>query len=260
MDPNGLCALRIAGGIAEVIAGIGVAIAGGPIGIVAGALMVANGLDNIYAGTKSLITGEYEMSLLESLIYDMVPEEWAPWVYMGTQFLIGGGGWAATKLGRLKSVGAGLVGKLKTSRLGNEIGEVGDISKIAKNPLVKYDEAFATNQIKRLAEAHITDTGVTVLGRYHPLTNGVGQYIAKANKLKASYFDLGDVYKMLSPQQQKIANFHFLDIIAEKGDKVLLSVPKTKIPRGITLWDEVEYLTKEKGYHWVNQWSLQKTR
>jgi RHS repeat-associated protein len=138
MDPDGLCALRIAGGIAEVMAGIGVAIAGGPIGIVAGVLMVANGLDNIYAGTKSLITGEYEMSILESLIYDIVPEEWAPWVYMGTQFLIPGGGWAAMRFGGklnglLEGLGARLAGKLKTSRLGNEIGAVGDVSKASKS-------------------------------------------------------------------------------------------------------------------------------
>jgi RHS repeat-associated protein len=154
MDPDGMCALRIAGGIAEVIAGIGVAIAGGPIGIVAGVLMVANGLDNIYAGTKSLITGEYEMSLLESLIYDMVPEEWAPWVYMGTQFLIPGGGWAATKLGRLKSVGAGLVGKIKTSRLGNEIGEVGGITKASKSipddAFVRFDPSKYDKSISEL--------------------------------------------------------------------------------------------------------------
>jgi hypothetical protein len=37
---------------------------------------------------------------------------------------------------------------------------------------------------------------------------------------------------------------------------VLLSTPKTKIRPGSALADEVQYLTQQKNYRWVNQWSL----
>lgn len=104
-------------------------------------------------------------------------------------------------------------------------------------------------EIDALSEAHVTDSGTTVLGRFLV-------YIAKAQSLGASYFDIGDAWNSLSPAEQTAANNHFLDVIAGRGDRVLLSVPKGEVPTTGPLADEIAYLTDEKGYVWVNQWSL----
>ena len=83
-------------------------------------------------------------------------------------------------------------------------------------------------------------------------------YITKARELGASYFDIGKVWESLTDVERWAANKHFLDVIAAKGDQVLLSIPKTKIRPGSSLAKEVQYLVGEKGYQWVNQWALKK--
>jgi hypothetical protein len=103
--------------------------------------------------------------------------------------------------------------------------------------------------LKQLAEAHITETGDTVLGRYPG-------YIAKAQARDASYFDIGDAWNSLSPAERTGANNHFLDVIADRGDRVLLSTVKREIGNRGALPDEIKYLTRQRGYSWVNQWSL----
>jgi hypothetical protein len=102
----------------------------------------------------------------------------------------------------------------------------------------------------------MTDSRDTVLGRYKDQPN----YIDKANARRASYFDIGDAWKSLSETQRTAANDHFLDVIAGRGDRVLLSTPKYDIPSGTSLAHEIQYLTQEKGYVWVNQWSLRPRR
>ena len=52
------------------------------------------------------------------------------------------------------------------------------------------------------------------------------------------------------------ANRHFLDVIARNRNKVLLSIPKADVKPGTYLFEEIVYLTKEKGFTWVNQWKL----
>jgi large repetitive protein len=92
LDPHGTCVLRIGGGILEVFGGI-LAIPGtGGLGTAAALVVIANGFDNIVAGSRSLAYGEYKMAVLETLIYEWVPEEYAPWLYAGTQVLIPAGG------------------------------------------------------------------------------------------------------------------------------------------------------------------------
>jgi len=108
-----------------------------------------------------------------------------------------------------------------------------------------------------LSEANITQSGKTVLGHWDPKTGG---YITKAEQRGASYFDLGSRWDGLTAAQRTAANQHFLDVIAARGDDILLSVPKTKIRYPSALADEIKYLTEEKGYSWVNQWSLKKVR
>ena len=107
--------------------------------------------------------------------------------------------------------------------------------------------------IKALSEKNISNTGETILG-HHP------GYIDKANSRGASYFDIGDSWTDLNDVQKKAANHHLLDEISKNGDKVNLSLPKNKIRPGSWLSDEINYLTTEKGYKWVNQWSLKKVQ
>jgi hypothetical protein len=107
-----------------------------------------------------------------------------------------------------------------------------------------------TPEVRALSEANLTDSGTTVLGRFPG-------YIAKAQARGASYFNIGDAWDALAPADRTAANNHFLDVIAERGDRVLTSVPKGEIPEtGSALSDEIAYLTGEKGYSWANQWSL----
>ena len=85
---------------------------------------------------------------------------------------------------------------------------------------------------------------------------GSPNYIDKAQVLTASYFDIGDAWDALSPAERTAANNYFLDQIAARGDRVLLSTPKLQIQSGTALSNEIQYLTQQQGYVWVNQWSL----
>ncbi|MBF0227907.1 MAG: RHS domain-containing protein, partial [Desulfobacterales bacterium] len=64
-DPYGLCVIRMAGGVMEVMAAA--AMIGGSSGVCAlpGYLMFINGIDNIIAGFGGLITGDYKPAILE---------------------------------------------------------------------------------------------------------------------------------------------------------------------------------------------------
>jgi hypothetical protein len=184
--------------------------------------------------------------------YDPMEDEHVSFVERG--FYVAGALLPVVKGKHLKNIYRG--GKKFLGKAWDFFGKI--FRKSNKIKLGSDAKKLLPKNILKLAESNITDTGITVLGRYHPITNGTGQYIAKAKKLNASYFDIGNVWNTLGSEQRKAANFHFLDVIAKRGDKVLLSVPKTKIPKGTELWNEVEYLTKHKGYKWVNQWSLSK--
>jgi RHS repeat-associated protein len=107
-----------------------------------------------------------------------------------------------------------------------------------------------TPALRALSEANITQSGRTVLGHYDT------GYIEKVQRMGASYFDIGDAWNTLTPAERSLANRHFLDEIAAAGDQVYLSLTKTKIRPGSALADEIQYLTSEHGYTWINQWSL----
>ena len=131
----------------------------------------------------------------------------------------------------------------------------GDLSDAARKADAEADAAeksagdTLSPQIKALAEANLTDSGQAVLGHFPG-------YITKANAKGASYFDIGDAWNALTPEERWAANTHFLDVVADRGNQVLLSLPKTEIRPGSYLAQEVQYLTSKKGYVWVNQWSL----
>ena len=97
-----------------------------------------------------------------------------------------------------------------------------------------------------LTESNITSNSKTVLGHWP-------EYIDKAKGMNASYFDLGNEWE---PNTGPIANKYFLDLISNRGDQIYLSLPKMQIRTGSQLVDEINYLTGEKGYFWINQWSL----
>jgi hypothetical protein len=103
---------------------------------------------------------------------------------------------------------------------------------------------------QQLAEANITNSGKTVLGHFPG-------YIDKAKARGASYFDIGNAWDSLTDAERWAANAHFLDKIAEQGDQVLLSLPKSQIREGSYLAKEIKYLIS-KGYRWINQWTLGK--
>jgi hypothetical protein len=107
-------------------------------------------------------------------------------------------------------------------------------------------------ELEALATANITDSGDTVLGSFA----GSPNYIGKAQALGASYFDIGGGWDALSPAERTAANDYCLDQIAARGDRVLLSTPKLQIQSGTALSNDIQYLTQDKGYVWVNQWSL----
>ena len=105
-----------------------------------------------------------------------------------------------------------------------------------------------SDDVMRLAEQNITDSGDTVLGHFPG-------YIEKAQARGASYFDIGDAWEGLTDAQRWAANKHFLDTRIAAGDRILLSQVKNTINSGSYLEQEVKYLL-DNGYKWVNQWAL----
>jgi hypothetical protein len=78
----------------------------------------------------------------------------------------------------------------------------------------------------------------------------VGDYYDEGQRVS------GDAWNTLAPAQREAANLHFLDVVAGRGDKILLSVPKSEIIPGTALHTEIQYLQNSLNYRWVNQWSL----
>jgi hypothetical protein len=114
-------------------------------------------------------------------------------------------------------------------------------------------KGLLSDATKKLAERNIRNTGKTVLGPFNPAEV---RFIDKAKVKDASYFDIGKAWDDLTLSQRWAANQHFLDKNADAGDQVFISIAKRKIRPGSYLAAEVKYLTKERGYKWVNQWSL----
>jgi hypothetical protein len=114
--------------------------------------------------------------------------------------------------------------------------------------------AIGRLKVNKLAEANITNSGKTVLGKH---IEG-GGYIKKAQDTGSSYFDNGNKWDKLSPKQRWNANKHFLDKISAKGDEINLSTPKGKIIKGKYLDKEINYLINQKGYRWIDELTLKK--
>jgi hypothetical protein len=126
---------------------------------------------------------------------------------------------------------------------------------MSQNNAQMSSTSFSTTESRfnlvQLSEAHITDTGETVLGSYPG-------YIIKARARGASYFDIENAWNVITNEQRLSANHHFLDVISSRGDKVLLSIRKGLIQPNTWLSKEIYYLRMYKGYKWVNQWALVK--
>ena len=115
----------------------------------------------------------------------------------------------------------------------------------------KLVETVLPKSVIELSEANIRNSGITVLGSYPG-------YIDKATKNNASYFNIGNAWSSLSVAQQEAANYHFLDIIAKKGDTIYLSTHINNIIPKSSLAKEIKYLTDNYGYKIVNGLKLQK--
>ena len=201
IDPEGLCVARIVGGVIEVVAAV-LAIPGtGFIGTAAAIAVIANGIDNIIAGTRGLISGEYKMALLEALVYKIVPEGAAPWVYAATQILIPAGG---LKVAQASKVGtSGGLNQVKTSQSLD--------TPTSANLPVKYDPKFAAKQmgldpehfskLPPLRQEYVTN--VVSLRYKVPIMRESGmssEQIARA--LHAERRALGVKYKNLTPADE----------------------------------------------------------
>jgi hypothetical protein len=125
-------------------------------------------------------------------------------------------------------------------------GIKGEAGKLASTILPK--------SIIELSEANITKSGKTVIGHFK-IDEGMDgvNYVEKAKQLKASYFSLGETWGILEPAERLAANAHFLDVIAAKGDVVILSVPKSQIKPNTSLTWEIEYLINTHGYAWAGE-------
>ncbi len=107
----------------------------------------------------------------------------------------------------------------------------------------------------------MNDSGKTVLGHFPRLGETFESYIEKAQRVNASYFDMGNSLwnKLIDAGKDPWElNKRFLDEIINKGDDVFLNVPKNGIRPNSYLEREIEHLQKN-GYKWVNQWSLKKS-
>ncbi len=134
-------------------------------------------------------------------------------------------------------------------------GYVGDANKESDpSGLDIFDEAW------KVALKNVNNSGLTVLGHMTDVTNPKFEsYIDKALRKKASYFSIGDMWGSVEKQGNPwILNEKFLDLVADRGDRIILNVTKQNIRSGSYLEDEIRYLTTKKGYKWVNQWSLKK--
>ncbi len=167
----------------------------------------------------------------------------------------------AATLARLTKAPPKVKGSGVVQTVGRFGGELPDTGKLVQlDEYLEYgvvDAKRVSPEMKALAEANITDNGITVLGKFQA-PPGQMNYIQKATTGKysgSSYFDLGSAW---TPVEGKAANLHFLDIVGGKGDKIIFSIPKNKISAGTSLDMEVQYLKENLGYKWVNQWSMQK--
>jgi len=143
---------------------------------------------------------------------------------------------------------------VKESKVGKAIVGAGKAGRALKKGKAAEQGAKAvedlSSELRALSEANITNSGETVLGTY---SSG---YVDYARSRGASYFDIGPVWDTLTEPEKTAANLHFLDVIASRGDRVVLSITKGAIDPGTTTFREIKYLEKIKGYVWIDERSL----
>lgn len=105
-------------------------------------------------------------------------------------------------------------------------------------------------ELLALSEQHLTGSGVTVLGPFTPAGGGPS-YIKVAEDMGASYFDIGDAWKMATPTQQLAANQHVLDVAIANRDTIKLSVPYYEIRPDTYTGAELRYIL-ERGYQRID--------
>ena len=100
IDPEGLCALRMIGGSADIAAGLALTGITSGWGSVVAWAMIVNGADNLVAGAYSLVGGEEISTLAEQGLRSVMPRTAADLTYMGLQLGLGYAGWRVEKAAR----------------------------------------------------------------------------------------------------------------------------------------------------------------
>ena len=103
-----------------------------------------------------------------------------------------------------------------------------------------------------LVRANLTNSGVTVLGRYESASKN---YMIFAREIGASYYDIGKAWDALTPDKRWEMNARFIQIIAGRQDSVRLSHATTNLGDSISFRRELIELAG-LGYTKVNQWKL----
>ncbi|GGF35554.1 putative T7SS-secreted protein [Williamsia phyllosphaerae] len=107
------------------------------------------------------------------------------------------------------------------------------------------------DDLKKLAEQHITNNGTTVLG-------GFPKYIKVAIEHDASYFSVGDMWDKIIADgiDPWLLNEHFLDNRIAAGDRMIIA-PKdgVTIPPTSYLRREIDYLL-DHGYTWADRFLM----
>jgi hypothetical protein len=151
------------------------------------------------------------------------------------------GGAAGAVLGKAVNLARG------GAEVRSSLGGLGKTTSLISQPLT---DSEMSNDLAALANRHVTDSGETVLGSFP-------EYIARAQTMGASYFDVGPKWDDLIAQgiDPWQLNQRFLDGRIEAGDTVLLQVAEKEIIPGTYLQREVTYLLS-KGYRWTDSMSL----
>ena len=98
-----------------------------------------------------------------------------------------------------------------------------------------------SKQVKKLAEANITNTGTTSLGTYP-------SYLEKPAKLRTSHFNIGSIWDTMTIYHRWKANRHFLNKIAKRKDRIILSIPDNTFNLHSWLAEELKYMTQKNNH------------
>jgi hypothetical protein len=78
----------------------------------------------------------------------------------------------------------------------------------------------------------------------------------KEQEHKENYYKPDENVTFLTHTHGWRANQHFLDVIAARGDNIVLATPRSHIPEDTELFRELRYLIDRWGYLWIDETHL----